>query len=150
MVRRNTKQRSIVLDAMHKYKGHPSAEDVYDIVHEDNPSISKATVYRNLQTLADENVIKKLEASGRPEVLYDKNVMLHAHAICVSCGHFIDVKIPEEDELEKKVIPEDDGFLLLSHEVIFKGLCKECALKERNDGVEGIEDREESNDSLCW
>lgn len=140
MIRRNTKQKSIVLSAMHKYKGHPSAEEVYTIVHEDNPSISKATVYRNLQTLSSENVIKKLEASGRPEVVYDRNVMLHSHAICISCGRFIDVMIPEEEDIEKKAIPEEEGFKLLSHEVIFKGLCKKCAEKERKNGTEGIED----------
>ena len=135
MIRRNTKQKELVLDAMHKYMGHPSADNVYEIVHKDNPSVSKATVYRNLQILSDENLIKKLESSGKDEVLYDRNVSLHAHAVCVSCGHFIDVEVPGEEELDSKSIAEEQGFSILSHEIIFKGLCNKCREKENRNGA---------------
>ncbi len=138
MVRRNTKQKEMVLKAINLYMGHPSADNVYELVHKENPSVSKATVYRNLQILSDENVIKKLEASGKDEVLYDRNVALHAHAICVSCGHFIDVDVPGESDIDRKAVAEENGFTIFSHEIIFKGLCNKCREKEDINGTQRI------------
>ena len=135
MIRRNTKQKELVLNAMRQYMGHPSADNVYELVHKDNPSVSKATVYRNLQILSDENVIRKLEASGKDEVLYDRNVLMHSHAVCVSCGRFIDVDVPGENRIDSNAIAEENGFTIISHEILFKGLCSKCMEKENRNGA---------------
>ena len=43
-----SKQREIILETF-KYLNHPTAEQIYDKAHQDNPTISKSTVYRNLK-----------------------------------------------------------------------------------------------------
>lgn len=51
--RRNTKQRKLVLDAVRQSYNHPTADEIYDAVREQDDKISRGTVYRNLNLLAD-------------------------------------------------------------------------------------------------
>ena len=55
MNQRNTFQRTVTLDAVHTLANHPTADDVYNFVHEKYPQISRTTVYRNLNKLCDSN-----------------------------------------------------------------------------------------------
>ena len=48
MQTRNTVQRQIVLQAVRSLHDHPTADSVYAVIAAEHPSISKATVYRNL------------------------------------------------------------------------------------------------------
>ena len=59
MERRNTIQRQLVADAVCRLD-HPQAEEVYELVAREHPHISKATVYRNLNLLAEDGTIGKL------------------------------------------------------------------------------------------
>lgn len=51
--RRNTKQRKLVLDAVRQSYNHPTADEIYNAVREQDDKISRGTVYRNLNLLAD-------------------------------------------------------------------------------------------------
>ncbi|MDR2889363.1 MAG: transcriptional repressor, partial [Lachnospiraceae bacterium] len=51
--RRNTVQRQVILASLQKLNIHATAEQVYDDIIKTHPSISKATVYRNLGQMAD-------------------------------------------------------------------------------------------------
>ena len=50
---RNTIQRALVLEAVQSLHNHPTSADVYEVVRERHPNISRATVYRNLGVLAN-------------------------------------------------------------------------------------------------
>ena len=54
MEKRNTIQKELVLNAVTKMHRHVTADEVYDYIKKDYPSIGKGTVYRNLSILADE------------------------------------------------------------------------------------------------
>ena len=58
MEKRNTIQKELVLNAVTKMRRHVTADEVYDYIKKDYPSIGKGTVYRNLSILADENKIR--------------------------------------------------------------------------------------------
>lgn len=62
-----TAQRRIVLRALRKAKGHPSVEDVYLVVKEDNPRVALGTVYQALLVLEE---IGLTEAKHSPESLF--------------------------------------------------------------------------------
>ena len=61
---RNTKQREEVLNAVKTLCNHPRAEDVYNCVIDNNPNISKGTVYRNLNLLSELDEISKIQMPG--------------------------------------------------------------------------------------
>ena len=51
MQTRNTIQRQIVLQAVNQMHNHPTADAIYAVIAAQHPTISKATVYRNLNQL---------------------------------------------------------------------------------------------------
>ena len=62
MKSRNTIQRSLVLEAVNRLKCHATADQIYEEIVKNHPTISRATVYRNLALLADRGEIRRLGA----------------------------------------------------------------------------------------
>ena len=58
--RRNTKQRKLVLDAVRQSYNHPTADEIYNVVRAQDDKISRGTVYRNLNLLADAGSVEKV------------------------------------------------------------------------------------------
>ena len=80
MQERQTKQKQIIYDAL-KTLDHPTETEVYGYVHENHPTVSRATVFRVLSGFADNGRALELRAAGN-EVRYDYNVEPHYHAHC--------------------------------------------------------------------
>lgn len=125
MDRRNTKQRQIVLNAVKSRCDHPNVEQILEQVHETNPKISMATVYRNLSLLASKGQITAIRLSGADR--FDLRTDPHSHLVCESCGNIFDIEIDYDCDLDKKA--SESGYVIHSHQTLFKGLCKECAKK---------------------
>ena len=126
-VHRNTMQKEITYEAVASFMGHPNAEEVYSIVNRKYPTISKATVYRNLKTLAEEGRLRRIESYSKlTETRYDLTMSVHSHGVCVKCGKIVDVDVFEEESMDKNSVSREEGFELLSHEIIFEGICKNC------------------------
>lgn len=131
MERRNTMQKEITYSAVQSFDGHPSADDIYTIVSKEHSTISKATIYRNLASLYEEGRIGKVIPVGG-EAHYDHRVDKHHHAYCRKCGHVIDVAVSYK-EPEIVAEPEEEGFMITSHELIFEGICSRCRKKEKGE-----------------
>ncbi len=128
---RQTLQKEVTYNAMINFMGHPTAEEVYESVHEKFPHISKATVYRNLSALEEKGMIKRVPKLGSGSDRYDKNTHPHFHAKCRNCGKIFDVALPLEDVMGKAKVMDDDGFALSSYQLIFEGICTDCRSKEK-------------------
>ena len=64
VARRNTIQRAIVLEAVNNLHCHATADELYKEIIKKHPTISKATVYRNLNLLSEMGEIRRLEIPG--------------------------------------------------------------------------------------
>lgn len=124
MVRRNTIQKKLVFNAVNQLKNHATAEEVFRLIQKDNLSVSRATVYRNLNLLATEGAIRKIEMPGVAD-RYDHNLTDHAHSRCVRCGRLFDVALDTSPELTAHV-RDAHGAVLLGCDILFKGICREC------------------------
>ena len=67
--RRNTIQRSLVYEAVHRLQSHATAEEIYAEIVKYHPTVSRGTVYRNLNRLAEEGEIRRMEIPGGPDEL---------------------------------------------------------------------------------
>ena len=123
MQERQTKQKLIIYDAL-KALDHPTATEVYGYVREQNPTVSRATVFRVLGGFADHGKARELRAAGS-EVRYDYNVTPHYHARCECCGRVADVKTAGLDEGCLRASAEH-GFSVRGYSVEFFGVCKNC------------------------
>ena len=124
MNKRNTIQRSLVIEAVKELSGHVSADEVYDKIVKNYPSISRGTVYRNLNLLSDIGEIHKVEIPNGAD-LFEYRCHEHYHARCVKCGRVFDVNMDVITDLDKN-IKDTKGFEFIGHDVIFKGICLEC------------------------
>ena len=123
MERRNTIQKEIIKDAVIKMKSHVSADDVYEYINKEHPSIGKGTVYRNLNILSQESEIRKVEVPDGPDC-FDFTLKNHYHCKCIKCQRIFDVDM-EEINLMDKII-DTHGFKFMSYDIFFKGICKDC------------------------
>ncbi len=124
MNKRNTLQRSLVLASVQSLASHPTADQVYENIHCSYPNISKGTVYRNLNILAQEGLIKKISMSNVAD-RFDHQVAAHYHIQCVVCGKFSDLHHPYLAGLDGEVA-EESGYAMESHDIVFRGICPNC------------------------
>lgn len=100
-----TPQRLCVLKELDKKK-HPTIEHLYEALREENPSMSLATVYKNLSTLKEKGIVIEVNISDG-KMRYDICTYPHIHLVCEHCGMIQDVSYDEtlnsyEKELEKR------------------------------------------------
>ncbi|MFI3300678.1 MAG: transcriptional repressor [Candidatus Gastranaerophilales bacterium] len=122
-----SKQREIIHNTLKENVIHPSAEQLYAILQKDEPTISMATLYRNLNKMAEKGIIKKIDGL-EPASHYDHNTFEHYHFICDNCKKVFDVPSSVAPDLINKTEIET-GFKLKGHDIVFNGLCKSCLEK---------------------
>ncbi len=117
-----SRQRELILETLKEYAIHPNAEELYTQVHEKDKNISKGTLYRNLNRLAEEGIIKKIDGLDTTSH-FDHNIHEHYHFICTKCGRIYDI---EKGETKFPKIDVQKGFQVTSSDIILKGLCQNC------------------------
>lgn len=124
MTRRNTIQRSLVLEAVNTLKCHATADEIYELIHKEHPNVSRATVYRNLNALSDDGKIKKLEMPSSAD-RFDHICSKHYHIKCKKCGRVFDVDMEVISGLENN-IKDRRGFEFTDYDIVFNGVCPDC------------------------
>lgn len=119
-----SKQRELILDVLRQNPIHPTADKLYELVRPLMPSISLATVYRNLNQLVDNGSVRKISGLDGA-VHYDHCVEKHYHFICSQCNKVYDVPYNVAEDLEQK-LKSFTGLEVQSTELTFKGLCSDC------------------------
>lgn len=129
-----TPQRLCVWKILENNPKHPTAESIYAEARKEIESISLKTVYQILHELEDLGEITSVEV-GTGALRYDPNVgKKHHHLVCTQCKLVKDVYYSSPSLNLPEGITE--GFEIKEAEVIFKGLCKECAkLQHRKEMV---------------
>lgn len=124
MARRNTIQCALVLEMVKALRCHATADEIYEAVIKDNPTISRGTVYRNLNRLAQTGQIKRVEIPNGAD-RFDHRCDEHYHARCDMCGRVFDVDMAPITDLEQR-IENTHGFRFSGHNIVFKGICPDC------------------------
>lgn len=124
MPERNTIQRSLVLAAVNRLHCHATADEIYDAIVKEHPSISRGTVYRNLNRLSEAGQIRRVEIPGEAD-RYDHICDEHYHVQCVVCRRIFDVEM-ERMPAPETHIKDAHGFSFVGHDLIFKGICPDC------------------------
>lgn len=127
MTRRTTIQKEMVLHAINSLQNHATADEVYEMVKALHPHISRGTVYRNLNCLAEEGKIRKLEVPDGPD-RFDHICTPHYHIRCCKCGRFFDVDMEMVSGLTDR-IKDKHGFDFQDYDILFKGVCPDCQKK---------------------
>ena len=102
-----TQQRIVVYQVFSNYEGHPGAEEIYDLVKTNNPSISLATIYNTLDTfVASELAVKVSTPAGKMK--YDATVDNHNHIYCSNTDEIYDFHDAELNQLIQNYMDKKD------------------------------------------
>ncbi len=131
MIRRNSKQRQLILETVKGLRTHPTAEEIFQLVREQNPNISLGTVYRNLNLLSEMGEILKLDLGVGSEH-FDGMNQEHGHLVCSNCGCIEDLSCDLSESIrvmmENKLDRHMDAIYLT-----VCGLCKNCSSGHTNN-----------------
>ena len=123
---RYTQQRQAIWDELCSSEEHRDAEEIYLSLRKNGVNASRATVYRTIDVLVKNKLVRKLDL-GDGKALYENKIDAthHDHLICVQCGkieEFIDDNIEKiQDDIVKSF-----GYKMIRHIHQLFVLCDEC------------------------
>lgn len=116
-------QRVKIYEFLWNNRIHPTADDIYERLHPEIPTLSRTTVYNTVKLFLDHGLLQPIIIEEK-EIRYDIDTSPHGHFRCDRCGNVFDFSA---DIPETGVYPELAGFLIRERHLYFKGLCKSCA-----------------------
>jgi Fur family peroxide stress response transcriptional regulator len=126
-----TPQRLAIVRELAEDESHPTAQELFERLRSDQPTMSFATVYNTLDALSTAGLCAALSlspGSGR----FDPNMAPHHHLVCDRCGAVRDVPSvpaldpPAEDAMRREIARVAPGFEVRSVEKIMRGRCAAC------------------------
>lgn len=125
---RRTSQRDVIIRAAFGTNKHFTADELWELAREIDPSTSRATLYRTLALLVESGLLKEIDL-GRDQKCYDPNFIdspHHNHLICVDCQRVIEFEDAHLEVLED-CITRRLGFRPTSKGVRIEGRCEVLA-----------------------
>ena len=113
---RFTQQRKIIWDEIRTSDDHRDAEEIYlRIKNKNKIKVSRATVYRTIDVLVKNNMVRKMEL-GDGRALYEHKFeeKHHDHMICVETGKITEFYDENLENIQEKIVKKH-GYKLVRH-----------------------------------
>jgi Fur family ferric uptake transcriptional regulator len=126
---RSTRQRAAVSALLDRVADFRSAQEIHDELRRGGDGIGLTTVYRALQSLADNGEVDVLRTDAG-EAVYRRcaTVDHHHHLVCRRCGTAVEIEGPAVESWTQQVA-ERHGFTEVSHTLDIFGLCPNCSAR---------------------
>jgi Fur family ferric uptake transcriptional regulator/Fur family peroxide stress response transcriptional regulator len=124
-----TPQRLALLDLIEEH-GHISIEELYELLIEDFPSLSLATIYKNMIIMTNSGILKEIKidnAKSKFEIIKDD----HIHFICSCCGAIEDKHPTAELKSAFDTIASSENFSFNDYNLNLYGKCTACSTNEK-------------------
>ncbi|TQI66933.1 transcriptional repressor [Clostridium sp. KNHs216] len=126
---KNTKRRMAILEILEKQTQPVAAEQIFMELNRYDLSISMSTVYRELDSLVNNNLALKIKINESNKALYEYNRMIHKHyLVCLGCKKMISLDMCPLKTYEEK-LQEQTHFIITDHKLNIYGYCPECQAK---------------------
>lgn len=127
---RRTSQRDLILETFLSNEEHLTSEDLYWLVHKQDPTVGHTTVYRTLRLLTEAGLAREVRF-GDNKTYYEHhyNHAHHDHMICTECGKVIEFFSPEIESLQDQMA-DNFGFKPTHHSLRLWGICADCQHKK--------------------
>ncbi|WP_174557069.1 Fur family transcriptional regulator [Nocardia jejuensis] len=130
---RVTAPRVAVLSAVHDHP-HADTESILRDVRDRLSTVSHQAVYDSLHTLTAVGLIRCIQPSGLVARYESRVGDNHHHVVCRSCGSIADVDCAV-GEAPCLTASDDHGYSIDEAEVIYWGLCPECAASRAHSSL---------------
>lgn len=118
-----TPQRIAIVEELYK-NGHMNIDDLYKKLLDKFPSISLATIYKNVNSMIEKLFLAEVKIPNAKSV-YELTKAEHAHCVCSQCGMIKDVEINVENALCQ--LSAISTFKVDSVDLVFTGVCENCS-----------------------
>ena len=117
-----TPQRSAIAEALDHY-GHLSIDALYEQLKQKLPSLSLATIYKNLHAMIEKNFVAEVKLPGAKSV-FELVKEQHSHLLCEKCGMVEDIHM----DVDPMIIDaqERSGFTIEKIDIVLTGRCSKC------------------------
>jgi Fur family ferric uptake transcriptional regulator len=122
---RLTSQRIAILEALHTFDGHVTAEDIYREAHTKHPNTNRSTVYRTLKLLKELGMVAETDLGEGRLCYHHVEKGHHHHLICQRCGKVMDVDESVLNDFSEMLIRRF-GFVADMKHLGIQGHCLEC------------------------
>lgn len=131
---KKTSQRELILEVFLRTEGHHSAEDLYNLVKVEDPTVGFTTVYRTLKLLHECGLAREERlGDGRARYEHNYNHQHHDHLICTECNTLIEF-YSEVIERKQDEIAARYHFHPTHHSLRIFGVCADCRAKRKVAG----------------
>jgi len=119
-------QRLKVLEYLTQNYTHPTADQIYNGLHHEVPTLSKTTVYNTLNSLTEAGLVRTINIEDN-EIRYDISTDDHGHFKCKSCGKIYDFKV----DINSIEATDLNDFEINDKDIYFKGICPQCQVSNK-------------------
>ena len=106
---------------------HLNASQISDAVKKKISAVSIQAVYKNLHSLADNNLIREIKPKGMPSIYETRIGDNHHHLVCSACGVVEDTNCL--DTAPCLTAMDTKNFIIHEAEIVFWGTCVSCQYK---------------------
>ncbi|MFW6182193.1 MAG: Fur family transcriptional regulator [Chloroflexota bacterium] len=128
---RLTPQRLAIYRSLAATDRHPTAQQLYEQLQDELPSLSQATVYNTLQALVERGLVHEIGDAGDGAVHYDADLVPHLNLVCIRCQRIDDFYSDAVAAIDRAVAQES-GYQVRGARLVYYGLCPEC--QAQSDG----------------
>lgn len=118
-----TPQRVAIVQELNEF-GHLNIDQLYHKMADKFPSISLATIYKNMNAMIEKVFIQEVKIPNEKSV-YELTKEQHAHVVCEKCKKIEDI-ILDSTALVNEVT-EKSNFQINHSSFVFNGICSECS-----------------------
>ena len=120
---RYTQQRQEVWDEICSTSEHRDAEDIYNSLRKRQTNVSRATVYRTIDVLVKNNLVRRLNLDdGRSRFENKIGIEHHDHIVCLDCRKIIEFMDETIEKMQIRIAKEQ-GFEIVRHVHQLFGRC---------------------------
>lgn len=120
-----TPQRLAIVRILSVSDGHPSVEKIFEQLQHDYPTMSLATVYRNVMLIKSLGEVLELGFTDGSNRYDGNNPYPHPHVVCLQCKKIVDPALESLTDMSNEVEAET-GFRIVNHRLDFFGVCADC------------------------
>lgn len=121
-------QRLAIVDYLIANRIHPTADEIYNALYMEIPTLSKTTVYNTLKLFTEQGAVVILVIDEK-NIRFDIDTSRHAHFLCLGCGCIYDIPVENMEAIQLEGVGE---LTITETHLYYKGFCKKCIERQGN------------------
>ncbi|MEG0471936.1 MAG: Fur family transcriptional regulator [Solibacillus sp.] len=122
---KKTDKRALILDMFAATDKYLTARDLLAVLKKDSPGMSFDTIYRNLATFVELDILEETELNGERNFrMQCESDHHHHHFICRDCGNVKELAVCPMEMLGEKL----PGYEVEAHKFEIYGKCPQCQI----------------------